>query len=441
MKICIVSQFFPPRVIGGGEYAAYITAKALAFQGNDVEVLTSHQRVLLPSAPVQHPPIHEVIDKIAIHRVLGLKTLKSKLIDLTGLSTHILFFLHSFLVISLFAKTRKPDIIHALNIESIPAAVMAAKLCGIPVVVTVNSNVAVCPKGDLIDSRADTCKNECDFLSAKECIFSNLQNRPWRGFLFLETFCWYSFVRIFIRHADKVIGVSNYIKNLLVRNAVSSEKIEVIPEMMNLDFLKPMSDAPSRKRKFLSSAGNRIVLYAGAIFDYRKGSKILIEAMPMVLRELPNTVFVITGAVPEKEIETIKKGNLMRSVIFTNLIPRDRMPTYYQIADVVVFPNVAPEPFGLVLTEAMGRKRPVIASSTGGIPEIIENGINGILVKPGDPVELSKAIINVLKDDSLAKRLSEEGRSVVVRRFSEQTILNSLTIVYQSLLEKAGVVH
>jgi glycosyltransferase involved in cell wall biosynthesis len=434
MKICIVSQYFPPRIIGGGEYAADMTAKALAKQGQNVDVLTSHPRLLHSSNLRQEIPIHEVKDNIVIHRILGLRTLKFSSVDLTIFSERLLFFLYSFFVTISFVKNEKTDIIHAMNIESIPSSIMAARLCGIPIVVTINSNVTMCPKGDFINAEGNICHDKCGILSAKKCLFAKFQYRPWRAILFLEAFIWYFMVRLFASSADKIIAISSYVKEALIKKGIASQKIEVIPEMISLDFLKEKGNIPSAENGFASSLRDKSVLYAGAIFDYRKGSHVLIEAMPIVLKELPNTKFIIAGTVPKKEKRLIEEKNLSKNIVFTKLIPREKMPAIYDISDVVVFPNVAPEPFGLVLTETMGRKKPVIASNIGGIPEIVKNEVNGLLVTPNDANDLAKAIVRILTDEKLAKKLSESGSLTVKERFSEQTILRKLITVYQELL-------
>jgi len=441
MKICIVSQYFPPRIIGGGEYAAYMTAKALAKQGQNVDVLTSHPRLLHSPNLCQKIPIHEVKDNIVIHRILGLRTLKFNSVDLTIFSEYALFLLHSFFVTISFAKNKKPDIIHAMNIESIPSSVMAARLCKIPVVVTINSNVTMCPKGDFINVEGHVCNDKCGFLSAKSCLFARFQRRPWRAFLFLETFLWYSIVRICTRRADKIVAVSSYVKEALIKKGVTPQKIEVIPEMISLDFFKEKDGISSADNEFAISLRDKIVLYAGARFDYRKGSQVLIKAMPIVLKGLPNTKFIITGVIPKKEMKLIEEKNLSKNVVFTNLIPREKMPAIYDMSDVVVFPNVAPEPFGLVLTETMGRKKPVIASNIGGIPEIVKNEVNGLLVTPNDPNDLAKAIIRVLTDEKLAKRLSESGTLTVKEKFSERTILKKLIAVYKGLAKSVSSIQ
>ena len=97
-------------------------------------------------------------------------------------------------------------------------------------------------------------------------------------------------------------------------------------------------------------------------------------------------------------------------------------------------PSVWPEALGLVILEAMAAKTPVVASVIGGIPSVIRNGENGILVKPNDPEELANAINNILSDDRKAKALALEGRKTVEESFSWEAITNQIEEIYERML-------
>jgi glycosyltransferase involved in cell wall biosynthesis len=433
MKVCIVSEFFPPRILGGGEYAAYNIGRGLAAFGHEVNVLTSHPHSLLPHDSSRDLPIHEFKDGMNIHRILGVKTLRFKFIDLTAFCRHEFFFIHSLLTLLIFFSRTKPDIIHAMNIESIPPSVLAARICGIPVVVTVNSSAVKCLKGDRLDLNGNVCNIKCGIFVSKNCMLTQFFSlRSWRGLLFLEAFLWWSMIKFFIRHSNKIIAISRFIRNSLIQDGFQAEKIRLTPEFFDPNFGKSQSHIEGDEKAFNRYSDNKIVLYPGAVFDSRKGSDVLLEAIPMVLRRVPNTKFVITGIVPDEQREEIMKRNLHDSVIFVGLVSREKLPLIYEQADLVVCPSVVPEAFGLVILEAMSMKKPVVASRIGGIPDIISNEVNGLLVTPSDPNDLAKAIIRLLTDEQLAKRLSQLG-SRMVERFSERTILNKLTTVYQEL--------
>jgi glycosyltransferase involved in cell wall biosynthesis len=104
-------------------------------------------------------------------------------------------------------------------------------------------------------------------------------------------------------------------------------------------------------------------------------------------------------------------------------------------ADLVVVPSVA-EAFGLVLAEALYLGRPVVATRAGGIPEIIDDGIDGVLVEPGDSAALARAIGSMLNDPERCRLMAGRGRERVAARFSFEGMTRAYESLYQSLLEQ-----
>ena len=102
-------------------------------------------------------------------------------------------------------------------------------------------------------------------------------------------------------------------------------------------------------------------------------------------------------------------------------------------ADVVVIPSVA-EAFGLVVTEALYLGSPVVAAKTGGIPEIVQDQVDGLLVPPASPDALANAIIRLLQDELLLQRLSGAGRQKVIREFSFECMVRQYESLYEQLL-------
>jgi glycosyltransferase involved in cell wall biosynthesis len=428
MKICIISLYFPPRVVGGGEYAASLTGETLAKRGFDIDVLTTH-----PSSPgpfvsnsMTSIPIHEVKNRVHIHRILGVRTPKLGSVKLFAFYVHELFFLQSLFSIVTFVGAAKPDVIHAMNIDSIPASVVAGKITGIPVVATINYHSVTCPKGTRLDAKRKICEFKCSFSSAKICF------RGWRGSLFLESLLWSFILRTCIKEVNKIIAISKYVKATLIQQGISPMKIEVIPEIADTVLFRKRVDIEAARKELDLFPPDKVLLYAGAVFDFRKGSEALLKAMARIVKTVPNAKLVITGTVPNKEMKIIEESGLKKNVVVTGFLPRNRLPSIYAAADIIVFPSVWPEPFGLVLTEAMSMEKPIVASRVGGITDIVQNGVNGLLTEPNDVEGLTTSIISLLNDAKLAKRLSEGGK-VSVKRYREDAVLKKLTTVYQSL--------
>ena len=108
------------------------------------------------------------------------------------------------------------------------------------------------------------------------------------------------------------------------------------------------------------------------------------------------------------------------------------MPALYTSADVVVYPSIAPEPFGLVPVEAMAAGKPVIATRTGGIPESVLDGETGLLVAPNCPDALADALQHLFADPPLSRRMGKAGRRRVLAHFDLHRYLDTLDAWYKS---------
>lgn len=113
-------------------------------------------------------------------------------------------------------------------------------------------------------------------------------------------------------------------------------------------------------------------------------------------------------------------------------VPYAEMAALHATADVVVYPSIAPEPFGLVPVEAMAAGTPVVATRSGGIPESVLDQETGLLVDPNRPDELADALERLLADPALSRRMGEAGRRRVLRHFDLHRYLGTLHAWYQT---------
>ena len=119
-----------------------------------------------------------------------------------------------------------------------------------------------------------------------------------------------------------------------------------------------------------------------------------------------------------------KNLGIKRNVEFKGSIIGRKLVEYYQKSNVLVLPSLS-ESFGMVLLEAMACKKPVIGSNVGGIPYVIDNDQNGLLVPPKDPQALADAIIKILTNPQLAKKMGEEGYEKVIKNFTWENQVNT----------------
>lgn len=231
--------------------------------------------------------------------------------------------------------------------------------------------------------------------------------------------------------SDKVTVNSSYIKKIVLGiNSKSVDKIDIIPmgvdnsifDVHNLSNLKEAYNA-----KYL-------IFSVGRLIDW-KGMDILIMAMPEVIKKIPEVKLVIGGSGPKKEAlkKLVKDLGLEDKVILTGYLENVDMPKYYASADVFVLPSInlngQTEALGVVLLEAMASGCPVIGSNVGGVPDIIQDGVNGFLVKEKSPADMANSIVEILLNDQIRDKFKINGLKTVNERFLWQKIVQQFADV------------
>ena len=193
------------------------------------------------------------------------------------------------------------------------------------------------------------------------------------------------------------------------------------------------------RREFGIPDGAPLIAMVGR-FQRGKGQHVFIEAAALVCREEPNARFVVVGDTMfglERDYKTelarqVDRCGLSRSVVFTGW--RDDVQTILSEVDILAHPPVAAEAFGLVVVEALLLGKPVVASRLGGLSEIITDGETGFLVSPGDPAALAEKILLLLRNESMWRRLAEQGRALALERFTSARMVAELERSYMEVL-------
>jgi glycosyltransferase involved in cell wall biosynthesis len=228
-----------------------------------------------------------------------------------------------------------------------------------------------------------------------------------------------------VKKSDKIIAINKIVEKTY-SNLVDEENLATIPFGVDIDKFKPGS---SEKEDGLLE-----ILYVGSLLKI-KGVKYLLKALPMIKRAVPDIRLRIIGEGPEK-------NNLLRlsthlkiggSVEFLGFIEHDELPFFFQNCDVFCFPTLG-EPFGTVVIEAMACGKPVIAVNIGGSSEIIIDGKDGMLVNPGEPLEIARESIRLLTDIKKRMMLGRTARKKVEENYSYRVIAERYDELYQGLL-------
>ena len=223
--------------------------------------------------------------------------------------------------------------------------------------------------------------------------------------------------------ADRVVTISRHTRQELVRLGVDPARIVVVYPGVDADRFRPDLEAGRRVRA-LYDLGERPVLLTVARLVPRKGHDRVLEALPLILQRVPEAVYVIVGSGPDEErLRGLAHAHgVAERVIFAVTVSDEDLPAYYNGADLLVMPNREEggdvEGFGIVFLEANGCGKPVIGGRSGGAVDAIADGESGYLVDPYSPQAIAEAVMRLLTDPVLARRMGEAGRERAQREFS-----------------------
>lgn len=226
--------------------------------------------------------------------------------------------------------------------------------------------------------------------------------------------------RIACAMADSVRCVAACIRDQAIRAGVDSRKLVVIPTRCDTDLFDP-----SRFSRRPPEA-DPVLLYVGSLVR-RKGLDLLIAALPEVVRAFPRVRvrLVGDGAMRESLRREAARRGLTEVVEFVGPVPHRRLPEHLAEADAFVFPSRS-EAMPRAVLEAMAMARPVIATPAGGIPEVIRDGVDGVLVPPEDPAGLAAGILSILGDRARARAMGARARQRIIECYGFETNVKRL---------------
>jgi len=243
-----------------------------------------------------------------------------------------------------------------------------------------------------------------------------------------------------LKISDKIIATSKYYAKKSVHLKKYLNKIEIVPPAVNEELFNLKVDR-SWLKKYCHLKNKEVVLFVGCLrkgYEY-KGLKYLIEAVSLAKKEIPKIKLIVAGGgEKQKEYRNLcKKFGIENDVMFAGFVPLEKLPLYYAGSDVFVLPSINDcEGFGIVLIEAMACGIPVIGTKAGGIPAVISNGKDGVLVEPRNPIELKNAIIKILKNRKFAKKIALNGNKKVLYEFNQKKFCSKITRIFREAVKK-----
>lgn len=378
---------FPP-IIGGVETHLTIILPEMVKNGHKVSLLTGS---------VDNSKVRDSYKGVSIYRtpIMDLNWLTKR--GLNGLLEEIEE------VFTEFLDTAKPDVIHCHNMHyfSKPHARTIDKLArgrGIPLILTAHN--------------------------------------VWDDNLFLDL----------TRNVkwSHIIAVSHFIKRELIGIGCPHKKITVIHHGIDQNAYSPDIKYKTIFRKYPELKGKEVIFHP-ARMGLAKGCDVTIKALRVIRQRIPDVLLVLAGTKniidwaqsQQKDIaylvDLVDFFDMRKNVLIDSFKLED-MPKIYAACSVCVYPSSSPEPFGLTMLEALSSAKPMVVTETGGMPEIIKDGVNGFVVPIKDFEALASRVVQLIANKELRDRLGYTGRRIVEQNYTKEIVMENTLNIYRGLM-------
>jgi len=245
---------------------------------------------------------------------------------------------------------------------------------------------------------------------------------------------WIPYRAWLIRNADQVLCISSFIASMFTERQ-RAEKVIVVHNGIPQDEFTQIDQTKVAAFRQMHGRGGQLIGIVGRIKLVRKGQDVFIKAAGRIQQQFPAAQFVIVGS-PFKDNEShldalhklVDQLGLTDRVHFVGHM--DDPLVAIAALDISVMASTAPEPLGNVTIESMALGKPVIGTAVGGTTEIIEEGISGLLVPPGDPDSLAAAMTSLLSDMSKAKQIGDRARQRYHDQFEFTGFYDTMKKIY-----------
>lgn len=372
MNLAIFIRGIYPEKIGGQEVYGFLLLKNLTKLQDKVTIFTFGSLKILKK----------------MFRIYSLKPIN---IPFIRFPFKILFFIISFFK---HQKKLKIQIIHANGaISEGMAAVLIKKLLKIPVIVTLHG-------GD---------------------IYSFAKKFPFM-------------VKYILNHADRVIAIDNFIKTLA--NQYTSRRIDKISNFIDLKKFKKVNETSIIEFKKKYNLTDKIMVLIVSRLVSTKGINNLIYLIRDLSKKYVNICLMIIGEGPERKnlMKLASSFRIRDKVIFSGKISNEELPIYYSACDIFIFPSLY-EGQPMVILEAMACEAPIISYNVGGIPELIKNGYNGVLIPKNNYSALKDGIDHLISNTDLGRKMGKNGRKMIEKKFDSITNFRKIYHLYRLTLK------
>ncbi|MDF0651635.1 MAG: glycosyltransferase family 4 protein [Nitrospira sp.] len=282
-------------------------------------------------------------------------------------------------------------------------------------------------------ARANVYGRLAAWLAGVPCVVSTVHNSI-RDYEVnsIQRYVYRVILRVVLQLTDRIICVSDALRQDVIADCPgAAPKTTTVRNGIDSALFSCRGDRNKIRREWWVGSGP--VLLTVARLTEQKGHRFLIEALPALVAEWPSLVclFVGEGECRESLRALAREKGVEQSCRFSG--SRNDVVDWYAAADVVVLPSLS-EGFPFVVLEALAMSRPVVATNVNGVPELIRDGIHGLLVPPRNPQALQAAIRTLLHDPWLAARLGKAGQAEVAARFSaEGMVQDTIRVIEEAM--------
>jgi len=417
MRIVFATSYYPPYAVGGAEESAFALARALRGRGHDVEVYVPLLGPLSPEDPQTSP-----ID-------LGYRVerpgvpVRSRVFDRPRVQTRF--------ARALAAAAGSADLIHVQTLDLLPAAWVAARRAGVPLVASIRDLSGVCSVSVCL-LEAPRVPPDCGVIKLeRQCVprFRELYggSAPRTGAAALVRFATARGRARLLRDCDAVVSVGSDLGRLYAdAGLVEPRTVVHIPNIAEA----PTGGQTSGAEYGLVSGSYAV--YGGKV-SHGKGSAYLLAAAKKARQVEPDFVLAVAGNATEDWQSQLQDAEPVR---YLGRLPRAELMELYRHARFAVVPSIWPEPFGRATVEAAAAGVTAIGTRTGGIPDVVIHRETGLLVEPRDTDALCDAIVTLWRDPDWARSLGDRAKRRVIDHFSPNVVADATFGLYEEVLSR-----
>jgi glycosyltransferase involved in cell wall biosynthesis len=390
MKILLINDYGAP--IGGAEVLTFALRDELRRLGHDVRLFASSAGT---------GPASSEADYLCYGTLSRFRTLLQTLNP------------WAFVRLRRVLQEFQPDVVHVRMFLTQLSPLILPLLRRVPALYHVVWYRPICLTGTKLLPTGASCQSPAGWACHRNAC---VPLRDWMP-LHFQMWLWRAWRHVFRR----TVANSRAVQERLIADGIGS--VEVIHNGVTVESLT----------RVLSP--NPVAVFAGRLVS-EKGVDVLLHAFAIVARELPEARLILAGDGPERaELAALaEKLDIATRVTFLGHLSKGEMERKFAQAWVQVVPSRWAEPFGLVAVEAMMRGTAVVASSMGGLNEIVRDGATGLLVPPNDSHALAEKLKEVLSDRVKAKTMGTSGRALAVTQFSLVRQCEQFVTLYQQMV-------